>query len=133
MAGTQIFAAPPWQPPAAEQPPMGDASETPGRERRGHFDRRAVANANASAKDTGPLAALAAAGRSPGRRWSDRSNPSGPAPEPRSKFKVSVYIANSEVGPPKGGRRRKVWVPIVILSSLFTMAMGLVLFFALKH
>ena len=50
---------------------------------------------------------------------------------PRS-FRPSVYIAYS---PPSrsAGKKRQVWVPILIFSSLFLMTVALLLFFAFKH
>jgi len=50
------------------------------------------------------------------------------APPP---FQPSPYVAQ-EKPLPSAGKKRKVWVPILILSSLFLMAAALLLFFAFK-
>ena len=62
----------------------------------------------------------------------------GPAPDPPPyteappQFRPSLYIAHDT--PSHSARqKRKVWVPILILSSLFLMTVALLLFFAFKH
>lgn len=54
-------------------------------------------------------------------------SPGGP-----SRFQPSVYLADDTLPHARGGKR-KVWVPILIFSSLFMMTLGLLLFFAFKH
>jgi hypothetical protein len=51
------------------------------------------------------------------------------APPP---FQPSLYIAN-DTPSHSAGKKRKIWVPILILSSLFLMTVALLLFFAFKH
>ena len=63
---------------------------------------------------------------------------STPAPHPSSyqeastQFQPLPYVA-SETPLPMPGRKRKNWVPILILSSLFIATVGLLLFYAFKH
>jgi len=47
-------------------------------------------------------------------------------------FPASGYVANTTPLPPTR-KKRNVWVPILILSSLFLMTVALLVFFALKH
>jgi hypothetical protein len=91
----------------------------------------------------GPLPAVVPAGLPPA---SARSNPEPsqvsylrmPSPQPppyheaAQQLKVSTYIA-SDAPAHSRSKQRKVWVPILILGSLFLLTVGLLLFFALKH
>jgi hypothetical protein len=52
-------------------------------------------------------------------------------PEAPPPFQPSVYVALDKPVH-SAGRKRKVWVPILILSSLFLMTVALLLFFAIK-
>ena len=61
-----------------------------------------------------------------------------PAPQPPLYYEAfpqaqpSPYVAH-DTPAHSAGKKRKVWVPILILSSLFLITVALVLFFALKH
>jgi hypothetical protein len=146
LLGTRVFSVLPHSP-EPPSPRISALSPTPSsRDQPGEYTRMTE-----NIKDlAGPLPPLGEVETAPAGSRRD-SNPAVPAPlsaqvsipsvsapQPpaydggRAKFQPSVYIVSD--GPPHpAGRKRKVWVPILILSSLFVITLGVLFFFALKH
>jgi hypothetical protein len=148
FGATQLFAAPKVPPAQLELPsPKGLTPPVPTQRAQPGEYTRMVENIRALA---GPLPPLGAPESAPSTSLRD-GNPAVPAPlsaqtslssvplaqttgtlTPPAKLQPAVYIVNDAPAYP-AGRKRKVWVPIVILSGLFLMTLGLLLFFSFKH
>jgi hypothetical protein len=158
---TRLVSAPPTSPtrPAPQAPPSGPASAgwaakpvsapmptPPNRAQPGEYTRM-IENVKGLA---GPLPPVGSPEVPPvGYRPAATSNVPPPVPLQASFLRVPApqsppyYEAFPQSQPSPSvandapahstGKKRKVWVPILILSSLFLMTVALVLFFALKH
>jgi hypothetical protein len=84
----------------------------------------------------GPLQDSTAGSRSAAQGGAgEGSGPAAPPPayhEASIKFQPLPYVA-SEAPVHHAGKKRKSWVPVLILGGLFVMTVGLLLFFAFKH
>lgn len=148
FGATQLFAAPK-VPPAQLEPssPLASTPPVPAQRAQPGEYTRMVENIRALA---GPLPPLSAPEPALPNSSLD-GNPAVPAPlsartslsnvplaqttgynDRPAKRQPAVYIVTDTPAYP-AGRKRKVWVPIVILSGLFLMTLGLLLFFSFKH